>query len=89
MRARSPLALNARARRAVLDVPWANSLADIRETTLMLGEKLGAPDKARAMLAEMDAQGRRPRASAPHPARAHDFSMSRTAMPTTGGVTAN
>src|SRR6185295_4265647 len=26
----------------VLDVPWANSLADIQTTTKMLGEKLGA-----------------------------------------------
>lgn len=39
---------------AVLDVPWANSLADIRRVTLMLGDKLGVPERARALLAEMD-----------------------------------
>jgi iron complex transport system substrate-binding protein len=38
----------------VLDVPWANSIADIRNTTLMLGNKLGARQTAHAMLAEMD-----------------------------------
>ncbi len=39
----------------ILDVPWANSLADIRKITLMLGEKLGAKDRAAAMLKQMDA----------------------------------
>jgi iron complex transport system substrate-binding protein len=38
----------------VLDVPWANSLADVRAVTKMLGEKLGAPDRAAALLADMD-----------------------------------
>ena len=38
----------------VLDVPWANSLVDVRNVTKMLGEKLGAPDRAAQMLAEMD-----------------------------------
>ncbi len=38
----------------VLDVPWANSLADVRKITAMLGEKLDARDRARALLAEMD-----------------------------------
>ena len=46
----------ARAGVAVLDVPWANSLADIRRITTMLGDKLGAPARARALLAEMDRQ---------------------------------
>ncbi|HEX4294364.1 MAG TPA: ABC transporter substrate-binding protein [Rhizomicrobium sp.] len=39
---------------AVLDVPWGNSLADVRRITAMLGDKLGAPERARALLAEMD-----------------------------------
>jgi len=51
----------------ILDVPWANSLADVRVITTMLGEKLGAPDKAQAMLAEMDREISRARASAPKP----------------------
>jgi len=52
---------------AVLDVPWANSLADVRRITNMLGEKLGAPDKASALLSEMDRKIAAARASAPHP----------------------
>jgi len=51
----------------VLDVPWANSLADIRATTTMLGEKLGAPDKARGLLAEMDTKIAAARTNAPQP----------------------
>jgi iron complex transport system substrate-binding protein len=51
----------------VLDVPWANSLADIRKTTLMLGKALGAMPRARAMLAAMDAKLSAARARAPHP----------------------
>ncbi len=39
---------------AVLDVPWGNSLADIRRITTMLGDRLGTPERARALLAEMD-----------------------------------
>src|SRR5262249_15130803 len=38
----------------VLDVPWANSLADVRRITAMLGERLGARDRAEALLREMD-----------------------------------
>jgi iron complex transport system substrate-binding protein len=40
----------------VLDVPWANSLDDIRSITKMLGDKLGAPEKAKMLLAEMEAK---------------------------------
>jgi iron complex transport system substrate-binding protein len=40
----------------ILDVPWANSLADVRAVTTMLGDRLGAPERARALLAEMDAK---------------------------------
>ncbi len=39
----------------VLDVPWDNSLADIRRTAALLGKTFGAPEKAAAMLREMDA----------------------------------
>ncbi|MDE2135374.1 MAG: ABC transporter substrate-binding protein [Alphaproteobacteria bacterium] len=53
---------------AVLDVPWANSLADVRAITAMLGEKLGAPAKAKAMLDAMDAKIAAARAAAPRPA---------------------
>jgi len=52
---------------AVLDVPGANSLADIRATTLMLGDRLGVPDNARALLAEMDAKIAAAKAAAPKP----------------------
>jgi iron complex transport system substrate-binding protein len=51
----------------VLDVPWANSLKDIRAVTAMLGDKLGAPEKARALLAEMDHKITAAKARAPHP----------------------
>lgn len=50
----------------VLDVPWASSLADIRRVTTLLGDALGAPDRARALLAEMDRKLRQtPRLSPP------------------------
>ena len=51
----------------VLDVPWANSLADVRRVTRMLGDKLGAPDRAAALLAEMDNKIAAARAAAPQP----------------------
>lgn len=51
----------------ILDVPWDNSLADVRKTTLMLGEELGAPDRAQALLREMDAKLAAARAAAPEP----------------------
>src|SRR5262249_13354389 len=56
-----------RAHVAVLDVPWASSLADVRSVTAMLGEKLDARGRAAAMLAEMDRRSARARALAPHP----------------------
>jgi len=40
----------------ILDVPWANSIADIRNTTHWLGEKLGAQERAAALLDRMDAK---------------------------------
>jgi iron complex transport system substrate-binding protein len=51
----------------ILDVPWANSLADVRATARMLGDKLGAPDRAGALLAEMDRKIAAARARAPRP----------------------
>lgn len=40
----------------VLDVPWSNSLEDIRSATRMLGDQLGNPAAAQAMLADMAAK---------------------------------
>ena len=51
----------------VLDVPWANSVADIRKTTLMLGARLGAKAQAAAMLRAMDAKLDTARAAAQRP----------------------
>ena len=51
----------------VLDVPWANSLADVRKVTAVLGEKLDARDRAAQMLAEMDRKIAQAKAHAPHP----------------------
>jgi len=51
----------------VLDVPWANSLADVHRITKMLGDKLGAADKAAALLSDMDREVAAARASAPRP----------------------
>ena len=52
---------------AVLDVPWANSLADVRTIAAMLGDKLGAPGTAKEMLAGMDRKIAAARAAAPRP----------------------
>ena len=57
----------ARAHVKVLDVPWANSLADVRRVTAMLGEKLDARDRATQMLVEMDRKIAQAKAHAPHP----------------------
>lgn len=51
----------------VLDVPWANGLKDIRAVTTMLGDRLGAPQRARALLATMDAKIAAAEAKAPRP----------------------
>lgn len=51
----------------ILDVPWANSIADIRRITTMLGEKLGARDRAAEMLKRMDADLAHAKARAAHP----------------------
>jgi len=51
----------------VLDVPWANSLADVRKITLMLGENLGVPERAHALLDAMDRKLAAARAEAVSP----------------------
>jgi len=48
----------------VLDIPYDNSVADIRRTATMLGDKLGAPGVAAAMLRDMDATLAKARAGA-------------------------
>jgi iron complex transport system substrate-binding protein len=71
----------------VLDVPWANSVADIRRTAIMLGERLGAREKAQAMLADMDAGLAAVRAAAPHPP-VRTLLYEPNGYAETGGVTA-
>ncbi len=51
----------------VLEVPWANSLADVRKVTRMLGRRFGTLPRAEALLAAMDAKLAAARARAPHP----------------------
>jgi len=51
----------------VLEIPWAQSLADVRRITLMLGRQLDAEPRAEAMLREMDAQLRAAKFLAVHP----------------------
>jgi iron complex transport system substrate-binding protein len=50
-----------------LDVPWANSLADVRRITLMLGERLGSRARAAALLKDMDGRIAQARRTAPRP----------------------
>lgn len=56
-----------RLRIPVLEVPWANSLDDIRRTTRLIGARLGASDQAEALLRTMDADLAAARAAAPRP----------------------
>ncbi len=51
----------------VLEIPWAQSLADVRRITLMLGRQLHAESQAEAMLHEMDAQLGAAQFGAAHP----------------------
>ena len=51
----------------VVDVAWADSLADVRSVTTMLGNRLGAPERARALLADMDRKIAAARSRAPRP----------------------
>ena len=55
----------------VLDVPWANSLADMRKITMMLGEKLGARDRAAAHAERHGREDRAMRAARTASAGAH------------------
>jgi iron complex transport system substrate-binding protein len=72
----------------VLDVPWANSLADVRRITAMLGEKLGARDQAGTLLKEMDAKIATARAAAPRPPVA-TLIYEPNGYASSGGVTAD
>ncbi|HEY1709837.1 MAG TPA: ABC transporter substrate-binding protein [Rhizomicrobium sp.] len=75
-----------RAHVPVLEVPYVNSLSEIRDTTRMLGEKLDAQGKAQALLAEMDRDIEATREHAPHlPVRALIYEPNGYA--TSGGVT--
>lgn len=51
----------------VLDVPWANSIADIRRTTLLLSAKLDAKARAAELLRTMDAKLAAAHRTALHP----------------------
>jgi iron complex transport system substrate-binding protein len=76
----------ARAGVTVLDVPWAQSLADVRRITTMLGDKLGARERAAAMLAQMDRDIARARETAPKPA-VRTLIYEPNGYATAGGVT--
>jgi len=51
----------------VLEVPWAQSLKDIRRITRTLGAQLGASGRAEAMIRRMDSELGRARTEAPRP----------------------
>jgi iron complex transport system substrate-binding protein len=51
----------------VLDLPWANSLDDVRKVTRLLGGRLGEPQRAEALLAEMDRKLAAAHVNAPSP----------------------
>ena len=70
----------------VLDVPWANSLADIARTTMLLGEKLGAQSQAAALVAGMHAKLAAVRAATHRPA-VRTLIYEPNGYATTGGVT--
>ena len=38
----------------IVEIPWTDSLADVRSATLRIGRQLGAPDRALALVAHMD-----------------------------------
>lgn len=63
-RVRAVLAL---ARVPVIDVAWANDLADVRRTTRALAASLGAAGRGEALIAEMDARLAAARKMAPAP----------------------
>jgi iron complex transport system substrate-binding protein len=76
----------ARAGVPVLDVKWATSLADVRRITMMLGDKLGARERAAAMLSRMDRAIARARATAQKPS-VRSLIYEPNGYATAGGVT--
>ena len=52
----------------VFDMPWAQSLEDVRRITRMLGDRLGERARAEALVVQMDAELAKARAQAPEPA---------------------
>jgi len=55
------------ARIPIVDVPWANDLADVRKVTRALAASLGAAGEGEHMIAGMDARLAAARAAAPRP----------------------
>ena len=51
----------------IVDVPWANDLADVRKITRDLAASLGARDAGEQLISDMDARLAAARASAPKP----------------------
>jgi iron complex transport system substrate-binding protein len=51
----------------VLEVPWAQSLADVRRVTRMLGTQLGARHRAETLIRQMDSQLAKAQAAARRP----------------------
>jgi iron complex transport system substrate-binding protein len=51
----------------VLEVPWAQSLPDVRKVTRTLGARLGADARAEALIQRMDSELAVARAGEPHP----------------------
>lgn len=70
----------------ILDVPWANSLADVRKTTRTLGDRLGARARAEALLAQMEVKLAAARRAAPRPS-VRTLIYEPNGYATTGGVT--
>lgn len=70
----------------VLELPWANSLADIRKVTRMLGRKLGAPEKAATLLDTMNRKLAEARKRAAHPP-VRSLIYEANGYATSGGVT--
>ncbi len=69
----------------VLEVPWAQSLADVRKITRKLGAQLGASGRAEALIRQMDTEVVRTHAAARPPVRTLVYEPNGYA--TGGGVT--
>jgi iron complex transport system substrate-binding protein len=70
----------------VLEIPWAQSLNDIRRITRMLGNRLGARVRAEALIRYMDSELAKARAAAPRPP-VHTLVYEPNGYATVGGVT--